>query len=95
MKKGYEKDRQNVLPVLRIQNLQLYYIAGLLAAGALNDLVADGLTLFQSLETIGLNSGEVYEYIFAVFTGDKTVTFLRIEPLNRTLVHVWYLHINF
>ena len=46
------------------------------------------LTLFQSLEALAYDSGEVNEYIVAaVVVGNKSVAFLRIEPLNCTVVH--------
>jgi len=46
------------------------------------------LTLFQSLEALAYDSGEVNEYIVAaVVVGNKSVAFLRIEPLNCTVIH--------
>ena len=85
------KPRQ-FLPGLRSIS-ELHNVTGLLAAGALDDLIADGLTLFQSLEALGLNGGEMYEYILSVLAGDKAIAFLRIEPFYRTLIHDWYLHL--
>ena len=46
------------------------------------------LTLFKSLEAVTYDCGKVYEYVVAaVIVGDESVAFLRIEPLNCTVVH--------
>ena len=46
------------------------------------------LALFKSLEAVAYDCGEVYEYVVAaVVVGDESVAFLRIEPLNCTVVH--------
>lgn len=46
------------------------------------------LALFKSLEAFAYDCGEVYEYVVAaVIVGDESVAFLRIEPLNCTVVH--------
>ena len=46
------------------------------------------LTLFQSLEALAYDCREMYEYVVAaVIVGDESVAFLRIEPLNCTVVH--------
>jgi hypothetical protein len=36
----------------------------------------------------------MYEYILSILTGDETITLLRIEPLNCSLVHDMNLHIK-
>ena len=74
--------------------LQLNYVAGLLAASAFYDLVANSLTLFQSLEAFSLDSGEMYEYVLAALCGNEAVALLRIKPLNCTLIHFGTLHIK-
>ena len=46
------------------------------------------LALFKSLEAVAYDCGKVYEYVVAaVIVGDESVAFLRIEPLNCTVVH--------
>ena len=41
---------------------------------------------------ICIDCGKVYEYFLAVsIVSDETITFLRIEPLNCTVIHYWYL----
>ena len=45
----------------------------------LGQIIGNGLTLFQSLEAFALDSGEMYEYIRAVLTGDKSIAFFCVE----------------
>ena len=46
------------------------------------------LALFKSLEAVAYDCGKVYEYVVAaIIVGDESVAFLRIEPLNCTVVH--------
>lgn len=46
------------------------------------------LALFEGLETISVDCGEMYEYFFAgCIVGDETITLLCIKPLNCTVVH--------
>jgi len=52
---------------------------------AFDDVEFNGLTFFQSFEAFGLNCGEVYEYVAAVFSFDETVTFFCVEPFYFTL----------
>ena len=55
---------------------------------AFDDSERNCLTFFQTAESIGLNGGEMYENIFAVFPGEKAVTLCVIEPLYCSLFHV-------
>ena len=46
------------------------------------------LALFKSLEAVAYDCGKVYEYVVAaIIVGDESVAFLRIEPLNCTVIH--------
>ena len=65
----------------------LYHVGSLHTPGALGQIIGNGLTLFQSLEAFALDSGEMYEYIRAVLTGDKSIAFFCVEPLYCTFVH--------
>ena len=65
-----------------------YHVGSLHAAGALGQIIGNGLTLFQSLEAFALDSGEMYEYIRAVLTGDKSIAFFCVEPLNCTFISI-------
>jgi hypothetical protein len=76
------------------QKLALGNVCSLLATVALNNIEGNCLALFQSLEALSVDSGEMYEYILAALSGDETITLLRIEPLNCTLIHVGTLHIK-
>ena len=50
------------------------------------------LALFQGLEALSVDSGEMYEYFLAgCIVGDETIALLCIEPFNCTVVHLWYL----
>ena len=68
--------------------LNYVYSAQLLAVlRILLGIEGNFLTLFQSLEALAYDSGEVNEYIVAaVVVGNKSVAFLRIEPLNCTVI---------
>ena len=69
--------------------LNYVYSAQLLAVlRILLGIEGNFLTLFQSLEALAYDSGEVNKYIVAaVVVGNKSVAFLRIEPLNCTVIH--------
>jgi hypothetical protein len=61
---------------------------GLLALGALGHFEFDLLPLFECLETVHLDCGEVREQILATIIGrDKTVALGVVEPLYRTCWH--------
>ena len=46
------------------------------------------LALFKSLEALAYDCGEVYENVVAaVVVGNESIAFLRIKPLNCTVVH--------
>ncbi len=66
---------------------ELYYVSGLHSAGALLKVERYSLTFVKRLEAFGLDRGKMYKDILSVFTGDKAVALLRVEPLNSSLVH--------
>jgi len=71
--------------VLRIVKCKLVdggNVGGLQTLGALLDFELNLLALFQTAETIGLNSGEVYEDILTTFMSNKAVAFAAIEPFD-------------
>ncbi|KRL46941.1 hypothetical protein FD37_GL000422 [Levilactobacillus spicheri DSM 15429] len=45
------------------------------------------LAFFKRLETFAVDSGEVNEYVTAVFKSNEAVTFISVEPFNSTLFH--------
>lgn len=65
--------------------LEFYNVSRLLAARAFNDVELDASAFVQGLEAVGLNCGEVYEYVFTVFLCDETITFFCVEPFYCTL----------
>jgi len=78
-------------------NLQSSYVCSRRAFGTVSDFELYTLTFSQSFETIGLDSGEVYEYIFAtIFRSNETESFGLIKPLNVTfnLRHQNYLYMK-
>ncbi len=63
-------------------------VGGLLALLALSHIKADALILFQGLEAIAPNSGEVCEEILTTcIRGDEAETFGLIEPFDDTSCH--------
>jgi len=65
-----------------VSDLQFHHVCSLRAALAFGNVKLHQLTFFQGLETFTLDRGEVHEDVFAFLDGDKSVTFLRIEPFN-------------
>ena len=76
------------------QKLALGNVCSLLAAVAINYFEGNCLAFFKSLETLAVDSGEMYEYVLAALCGNEAVALLRIKPLNCTLIHVGTLHIK-
>lgn len=65
--------------------LQTNYVGSSRAFLALLDGELNALTFVQSFEAGGLDSGEVYEHVFAtVSRGDEAKTFLSVEELYGT-----------
>ena len=51
-------------------------------AVTVGDVEFYSLTFIQRFETVALDSGEVYEYVFTVLNLDKAIAFFCVEPLN-------------
>lgn len=49
------------------------------------------LTFIKGLEPVLLDSGEVYEYIVAIFALDETEALFCVKPFYFTLFHVCFL----
>ena len=67
------------------------YVFCLRSAVACHDFECDGLSFVQSFKTFTLNSRIVYEYVFSFLVCDKAVSFLCVEPLYSSFVHLCYL----
>jgi len=70
------------------QFLQHLHVLCLPTLRAFDDIEGNRLAFFQAAETIRLNGGKVYKYVFAVFPGNKAITLRVIEPLYCSLFHV-------
>ena len=66
-------------------SLRFGYVSCLRATSAVNDVKFNFLTFSQGFEAVFLDSGEVNEYITAVFSFDETITFFCTEPFYFTL----------
>jgi len=51
---------------------------------ALSDFELNGLAFVQSFESVALDCGEMYEYVFAAFYLNKAIAFLCVKPFNCT-----------
>ena len=51
--------------------LERLHVRRLPALGALHDVELNGLTLLEALESVRVDGGVMYEYIFAVLTADE------------------------
>src|SRR5579872_5528182 len=68
--------------------LQRLHFLGLPALGSFDDLKLHVLSFFQAAEALGLNRGEMHEYVLTRLAADETIPFGVIEPLNCSLFHV-------
>lgn len=59
-----------------------------------NDVKFNSLTFVQSLESIALDSAEVYEHIVAAFNLNETKALFRVKPFHCTLLQNKFLHIS-
>src|SRR5215470_14158396 len=71
-----------------LELLQQLHVLCLPPLRAFDDVELHRLAFFQTAEAIRLNSGEVNEHIFSIFTGNKAIALRVIEPLHCTLFHV-------
>lgn len=67
--------------------LQLYYVFGLCAAVALNDVELNALAFVQRFESVASDCAEMYEYVISAFNLDETKSFVCVKPFNCTLLH--------
>src|SRR4051794_25415993 len=63
-------------------------LIGLRALGALDDLEADPLALFEALVPVHLDGRVVDEDVLAAVDGDEAEALLGVEPLHGALCHV-------
>src|SRR4029453_19642285 len=66
-------------------------VRGLQPLGPASDLELDPIPLGQALEALSLNGAEVHEHVLATLLGDEAVPLRVVEPLDRTLSHLYYL----
>lgn len=71
--------------------LHFYDVRSLKTAWAFFDFEFYFLTFIKGLEPVLLDSGEVYEYIVAIFALDETESFFCVKPFYFTLFHVCFL----
>jgi hypothetical protein len=67
--------------------LDAFDVLCLPALGALDYVELNLLTFLQAAKTIGLDSGEVHEYVLAILAADKTVAFSIVKPLYSSCFH--------
>lgn len=76
-------------------SVNCYYVSCAHLSGVFGvyfDIESNLLSLIQSFETFSLNSGKMNEYVIAaVIVCNEAKAFLRIKPLNCTLIHDRYL----
>ena len=60
--------------------LQLDDVGSLRTARTFHDIELHILAFIEGLETFALDSGEMYEYVIAILTCDKTKTLVSVEP---------------
>ena len=70
--------------------LDLLDVGGLQSLGTLHNVEGDALAFLERLETLRLDRGKMYEYIFAVLLLQETKPLAVIEPLYGTSWHVTY-----
>jgi hypothetical protein len=93
---GSKKERPEIAsPALRIfsmdEQLELPYFDCRWSFGALLNFEADTITFRKAFEAGSLDGAMVNKAIFSVFSRDKAVTLLIVEPLYRTLPHLFLL----
>jgi anti-sigma B factor antagonist len=62
-------------------------VLGLPALRTFHDVELDLLTFLQAAESVRLDSGEVYEHIFAVLTANETIALGIVKPLYCSCFH--------
>lgn len=73
-------------------DLDLFYVYGLIAFGALSHFELNFLTLFKRFIAGSVNSRMMYEYILsAIFTGHEAITLSIVKPLHCSCFHVFFL----
>ena len=77
--------------VVREALLDFFDIGGLEPLGSRDHIERYGLAFGEGFESITLNGGEMYEYIFTVVLLDETETLGVIEPLHFALCHFPFL----
>lgn len=88
--KGLKMKKPRIAPGLEVvvaYVLDLLDIGGLEALGALHNVKGDALAFLERLETLRLDRGKMYEYIFTVLLLQKTKPLAVIEPLHFTFSH--------
>lgn len=68
--------------------LELGYVSSLRSLSTVNNFELYLSAFLKRLEAFHVQSGVVNEYIVALLVADKSVTFLVVEPLYSTSVHM-------
>ena len=80
-----KKDRRSKSPVPSFRLLNYSYIGSLRSLFTLRYLILYILTLFKSLKSFHVQTGEMYEYILSVLSCNKAIAFLIVKPLYGSL----------
>src|SRR5215472_562687 len=72
---------------IEIFGLQRPHVLGLQTFGTLRHLELHALAFLQAAEAVGLNRGEVHEYILTALAADESVTLGIVKPLHCSLFH--------
>ena len=73
--------------LMRAVQLKLFYFCRRWSFGALLDFETDTISFRKAPKTLTLDGAMVNKAIFSVFSRDKAITLLIVEPLYRTLRH--------
>src|SRR5262249_51549148 len=69
-------------------------VRGLEPLGPPADLELDPIPFGQALEALSLDGAEVHEHVLATLLGDEAVPLRIVEPLDRTLSHLYLLFLR-
>jgi hypothetical protein len=75
----------------RSYQLNSGYVGSLKTFGAFFHGESYRVAFCQSFESVTLDGGKMYEYVFAIFLLDKTKTLAVIEPLHNSVCHSFVL----
>jgi hypothetical protein len=86
-----QKEKRPVQAALLFPNfdcgLDAFDVLCLPALGALYDVELNLLTFLQAAKTVGLDGGEVHEYVFTILAADESIALGIVKPLYCSCFH--------